>query len=189
MASLRGYRRGFCRVPGVWIDLSMGNGSGSAEAVCLLTCLLMVAVSGCGPNGPAVEMVEGVVLLDGEPVEGATIFFSPAPTDGKAQGGLPAAGRTGPEGGFQLNAVSGAKSGAGTKIGEYVVTVIKQESDAAPAPDPNAPPLPPGDIKVRDLLPTIYKLGSTSPLRATVKQGRNSYRFELSSSRAADTKN
>lgn len=189
MASLRGYRRGFCRVPGVWIDLSMGNGSGSAAAVCLLTCLLIVAVSGCGPSGPAVEMVEGVVLLDGEPVEGATIFFSPAPTDGKAQGGLPGAGRTGPEGGFQLNAVSGAKSGAGTKIGEYVVTVIKQESDAAPAPDPNAPPIPPGDIKVRDLLPTIYKLGSTSPLRATVKQGRNSYRFELSSSRAADTKN
>lgn len=185
MASIRGYSRGFYRVPGVRIALSKGNGSGSAAAV----CLLMVAVSGCGPSGPAVEMVEGVVLLDGEPVEGAIIFFSPAPTDGKAQGGLPAAGRTGPDGGFQLNAVSGAKSGAGTKIGEYIVTVIKQESDAGPAPDPNAPPLPPGDIKIRDLLPTIYKLGSTSPLRATVKQGRNSYRFELSSSRAADTKN
>ena len=144
--------------------------------------------SGCGPRGPAVEMVEGVVLLDGEPVEGATVLFSPIAENGQGPAGLPAAGRTGKGGAFHLNAVGGAKSGAGTKVGEYVVSVVKQEVDLPPAKDPNAPPAPPGDIKLRDLLPTIYKVGTTSPLRATVKQGKNTYRFELDSSATAKPK-
>ncbi|MFM8497032.1 MAG: hypothetical protein ACKOEM_16155 [Planctomycetia bacterium] len=147
---------------------------------------LIVLVAGCGPRGPTVEMVEGVILLDGEPVEGATVFFSPAPTDGQPQGGLPAAGRTGTGGSFRLNAVGGARSGAGTKVGEYVVTVVKQESDAPVALDPNVPPAPPRLINVRDLLPSVYKVGATSPLRATVKQGRNVFRFELDSKAAAE---
>lgn len=152
----------------------------------LAVCLVVATIQGCGRRGPAVEMVEGVVLLDGRPVEGATIFFSPAPTDAKAEGGLPAAGRTGADGGFRLNAIGGARSGAGTKVGKYVVTVVKQESDAPPAPDPNVPPAPPGLINVRDLLPTIYKVGATSPLRANVIKGRNTFRFELDSNAAAE---
>ncbi len=145
-------------------------------------CLLVALVCGCGPRSPRVELVEGVVLLDGKPVEAATVFFSPAATAGGGVGGLPAAGRTGPDGGFRLNAGGGAKPQAGTAVGEYVVTVIKQESDPLPAPDLEAPPRPPpADIDVRDLLPTIYKLGATSPLRATVKPGTNSFRFELDS--------
>jgi hypothetical protein len=154
-------------------------------------CLLLGVLSGCGPRGPAVEMVEGVVLLDGEPVEGATIFFSPLQADGKGSAGLPAVGQTGNGGAFRLSAVGGAgkgaRPGAGTKVGEYVVTVVKQESDPAAAanPNPDAPPAPPGEFKIRDLLPVIYKLGATSPLRATVKQGKNSYRFELDSTAVA----
>lgn len=147
-----------------------------------MLCVIAAISSGCGPRGPAVEMVEGVVLLDGEPVEGATVLFSPVATSGQGVAGLPAAGRTGKAGAFHLNAVGGAKSGAGTKVGEYVVSVVKQEVDLPPATDPNAPSAPPGDIKLRDLLPTIYKLDTTSPLRATVKQGKNTYRFELDSS-------
>ena len=174
-------RRVFCRSIGIGRSGSVG----SRPYWVMATVLLIIATVGCGPRGPAVEMVEGVVLLDGEPVEGATIFFSPAPKDGKPQGGMPAAGRTGAGGTFRLNAVGGAKSGAGTKVGEYVVTIVKQESDALPAPDPNGPPVPPGDIKLRDLLPAIYKIGTSSPLRATVKQGKNTYRFELESSAKA----
>jgi len=131
-------------------------------------------------------MVEGVVLLDGEPVEGATICFSPAQSGGKA--GLPAAGRTGAGGTFRLNSVGGARSGAGTKVGEYVVTVMKQESDPLPEPDPNAPPTV-VEIRVRELLPKAYRLPATSPLKATVKKGKNTFRFELSSSAAIGPKN
>jgi hypothetical protein len=142
-------------------------------------CVLGALVCGCGPGRPSVEMVEGVVLLDGKPIEGATVFFSPDSMGSEGQAGLPAAGRTGPDGTFRLNAGGGAKPGAGTKMGDYVVTVIKQEADPVPPPDLSAPPSLPPENQVRDLLPTIYKLGTTSPLRATVKKGKNTYRFEL----------
>jgi len=33
-----------------------------------------------------VELVKGVVLLDGKPIEGATVFFSPAAATGGQQG-------------------------------------------------------------------------------------------------------
>jgi len=144
-------------------------------------CLFVAFVCGCGPRGPQVEMVEGVVLLDGKPVEGATVFFSPGIAEADRPAGLPAAGRTGVDGSFRLYAGGGATPGAGTKVGDYIVTVIKQEADPVPPPDLNAPPPTLKQSEVRDLLPTIYKLAATSPLRATVKPGKNSYRFELDS--------
>lgn len=129
-------------------------------------------------------MVEGVVLLDGKPLEGATVLFSPIATGDAASAGLPAAGRTGPDGAFRLNAGGGATPGAGTTVGDYIVTVIKQESDPVPPPDLDKPPALPPEITVRDLLPVKYKLGATTPLRATVKKGKNAYRFELDSKAA-----
>jgi len=170
---------------GCRIDVG-GPGHVDAKAWLALAACFVVVAAGCGPRGPAVEMVEGVVLLDGQPVEGATVFFSPAPTGGKTAGGLPAAGRTGADGRFRLNAIGGARSAAGTKVGEYVVTIVKQESDAPTAPAPDIPPAPPGLINVRDLLPTIYKVGATSPLRATVITGKNTFRFELDSKAVAE---
>jgi len=170
------------------MSISLCGSGGSGRLWAVAVCLVATAVGGCGRRGPAVEMVEGVVLLDGEPVEGATICFSPAESVGKGEAGLPAVGRTGAGGTFQLNAVGGARSGAGTKVGEYVVTVMKQESDPLPEPDPNAPPTV-VEIRVRELLPKAYRLPSTSPLKATVKKGKNTYRFELSSSAVAGPKN
>ena len=146
----------------------------------LAACLLATLVCGCGRRGPRVEMVDGVVVLDGKPVEAATVFFSPVTAAGEAAG-LPAAGRTGPDGSFRLNAGGGATPGAGTAVGDYVVTVIKQESRPAPPPDLNAPPTALPEPEIRDLLPAVYKLATTSPLRATVKPGTNTYRFELDS--------
>lgn len=142
--------------------------------------LVEAAIVGCGRRGPAVEMVEGIVLLDGQPVEGATVLFSPEAAG--PEGGLAAAGRTGPDGGFRLNAAGGAKFGAGTKIGDYVVTIVKQDHDPVPPPDPDKPPSGPPNVKVWDVLPVVYKHAVTTPLRATVKKGKNSYRFELDSS-------
>lgn len=149
----------------------------------ILACSLVAALAcGCGLGGPRVEMVEGVVVLDEVPVEGATVFFSPASSHGDAARGLPAAGRTGAGGGFTLNAGGGATPGAGTKTGDYVVTIVKQEVDGIPASSTPGQPPDFSKIKVRDLLPTLYKLGETSPLRVTVKRGKNTYRFELDSS-------
>ncbi len=147
--------------------------------------LIVAAITGCGRRGPAVEMVEGTVLLDGEPVEGATVLFSPESSG--AERGLPAGGRTGRDGVFHLNAAGGAKFGAGTKMGDYVVTIIKQDHDPVPPPDPDKPPSGPPDVKVWDVLPVVYKHAITTPLRATVKKGKNTFRFELDSSATETT--
>lgn len=140
-------------------------------------------LTGCGSRGPEVEFVEGVVLLDGEAVDGATIFFIPHAEGGEAAKGLPAAGRTKADGTFRLNATAGARAGAGTAIGTYAVTVVKQEGPPIPEPDASGflPPAPP-NMEVRDVVPKVYGSADTSPLRATVVPGKNAFRFELDSS-------
>ena len=92
----------------------------SAGRRIVTTCLLAALVCGCGRRGPRVELVEGAVVLDGKPVEGATVFFSPVASAGEGAAGLPAAGRTGFDGGFRLNAGGGAKPGAGTAVSDIV---------------------------------------------------------------------
>ena len=42
----------------------------------LLSALTLFSV-GCGESGPVVEYVQGVVTLNGSPLEGATVSFSP----------------------------------------------------------------------------------------------------------------
>jgi hypothetical protein len=160
----------------------------STAACCTLlvaAALAGAALVGCGHRGPAVEMVEGLVLLDGQPVEGAIVLFSPE--SGGPDGGLPAAGRTDTNGMFHLNAAGGAKFGAGTKIGDYIVTVSKQDADPLPPQDPSKPPpSEPPNVRVWDLLPVVYKHAVTTPLRASVKKRTNSFRFELDSKAKAD---
>jgi hypothetical protein len=90
------------------------------------------------------------------PVEGATVFFSPASSHGDAARGLPAAGRTGAGGGFTLNAGGGATPGAGTKAGDYVVNIVKQEVDGIPAS--STPSQPPDFLGTEALLPNAWKL-------------------------------
>lgn len=77
-----------------------------------LACLLPV-VSGCGHK---MAKVEGIVTLDGEPVEGATVTFIP---DGS---GLQASGRTGSDGVFRL---STRTTGDGVAHGTYKVIIVK----------------------------------------------------------------
>ena len=134
----------------------------------------VVCFGGCsGGNRPLVEYVEGTVLLDGKPVAGATVSFSPLP----GESGLPAVGLTDARGIFRLSSTRGGKPEAGAVAGGYVVTVSKFESDDIVVPldpetgepiPPKTPPAPP-----RRMLPAIYEDPGTSPLRATVMKGRN----------------
>ena len=93
-----------------------------------LPVLLVIALCsfGCGQSGPSVEHVQGVVTLDGAPLEGATVFFSPKGPEGKG-----ASGMTQSDGSFTLN-MQGAKPGAGTAVGDYSVTVSKIEMPKFP---------------------------------------------------------
>jgi hypothetical protein len=89
--------------------------------VCLLTLL-----SGCGPGGPPVQYVEGIVTLDGVPVEGANVNFGPKQASEESNAALVAGGITDAQGKYTISAVSGGKIGGGTTVGEYVVSVVKK---------------------------------------------------------------
>lgn len=89
---------------------------------------------------------------------------------------------------FCLNAAGGARCHVVTTIGECMVSVTTQDHDPVPPPDPNGPPSGPPNVKVWDVLPVVYRHAVTTPLRASVKKGKNSYRFELDSSAAANPK-
>jgi len=150
---------------------------------------LVAATVGCGKGGPAVQMVEGVVNLDGQPVADASVFFSPAP----GSSGMPAAGKTGSDGRFKLTTIRSKQGGGGAVAGDYVVTVSKIQNDSPPLPsgpeDPNYgkfPPAPgPNDKpKIKYLVPQEYGDAKTSPLKATVGKGGNSgagFTFDLKS--------
>lgn len=136
-------------------------------AVCLAFLTVCLILPGCR-RGPPVVYVEGVVTMDGEPIEGANVGFSPA---GKP-GAMPAAGFTDAKGKFVLSTHT-AKFGGGATVGDYVVIVSKTI-------------IPPGEEdkdspKVVLVTPPIYQVKETSPLRAAVKNGKNRFEFELKS--------
>jgi len=56
--------------------------------VAVVFCAVGLVLSGCGPKGPELAPVEGVVTLDGQPLEGATVLFH---AEG---GGRPSTGTT-----------------------------------------------------------------------------------------------
>ena len=180
-----------------------GNGSftramtrcSSKVAVCLLAVALVFVV-GCGRAGPKVEFVEGAVLLDGEPVAGADVGFSPV------AGGLVAYGRTDSAGKFRLTTSQGGKRLGGAPVGDYAVTVVKWRNrleELGPQPDPSdgsaagkwqaeadrLNSLPPDYI-----VPKSYGEKAASPLKATVKKGRNTgpaFTFDLTSGPPSDS--
>jgi hypothetical protein len=162
------------------------------HAVGWLACgvLIIAAVVGCGKQtGPRVQFVKGVVTLDGQPLEGATVSLTP----NAGSTGLPAYGMTKAGGEYVLTSSRGGSVGAGAVAGDYLVTVTKmqivsdadigvlitrQEYDRQKRENaglvgfqPEAP-----------VVPKAYGTAETSGLRVTVKQGRNNgpeFSFDL----------
>ena len=141
--------------------------AGRRLAVCLVGLAICLILPGCR-RGPPVVYVEGVVTMNGEPLERANVGFTPVGTPGA----MTAAGFTDAKGKFVLSTHT-AKFGAGATVGDYVVIVTKTV-------------IPPGEEekdspKVELVTPAVYRLKETSPLRATVKNGKNRFEFDLKS--------
>lgn len=145
--------------------------------------VVALVMAGCGKAGPAVQFVEGVVLLDGKELEGATVGFTPV----AGTAALPAVGMTRAGGRFALTSTSGGAPERGAVEGEYTVVVVKQEVEGTgiATKDPAVPPpldAPhPRQPQVTNIVPLAYGKPESSGLRATVRSGRNTYRFELQS--------
>lgn len=143
--------------------------------IAVAACLL--AAHGCGRKGLQVEFVEGLVLIDSQPIAGASVNFTPK------DGGLPAFGRTNAKGLFRLTTQQAGRPDAGAVIGDYAVTISKYEYVL-----PNGQPPASGDydgLPQRPIVPRRFNDVNRSGLTAEVRKGggrSDRYRFELSSS-------
>lgn len=129
----------------------------------LAAAALGLAVTvGCG--GGETVPVSGTVTLDGEPLDGATIVFTPQ------EGGRPSAARTDSNGYYNLVYGRGA---AGAVPGEHLVTIstyIEEDTDSDPE-DALA-----GSA---ERVPARYNVNSE--LVENVEYGRNTIDFDLDS--------
>jgi hypothetical protein len=99
-----------------WLQVDcLLSGWGKHTALTAASILvLLVAVSGCGGKNTPVN-VEGIVTLDGEPLAGATVVFTPIGEHGQSATAL-----TESDGSFRLTNAKGEK---GALPGEYKVLV------------------------------------------------------------------
>ncbi|MBQ6828682.1 MAG: carboxypeptidase regulatory-like domain-containing protein [Thermoguttaceae bacterium] len=146
-----------------------------------------VLVSGCGAD-TGHRKTTGVVTVDGEPIEGATLVFVPA-----AQGGESGSAITDAKGAYST--VSGSV-GEGLKPGDYKVTISKREQVV----DEDMAAYEAGEITYDELqerkskqglsggapvgeslVPEIYSSAADTPLTVTVTDdaSKNKFDFDL----------
>lgn len=151
----------------------------------------LALTTGCDST-PRLETVpvSGVVTLDGEPVEGATVTFRPV----NPEQGIAASGKTDKDGVYKLTAVGAGADvkvtpGSGTVPGQYQVTVTKNvvpdrpedyeewASQSSAQGDPAAV----AAQQITYVVPRKYNRPQTSGLQVTVKDGENDIPLELTS--------
>ncbi|MDR0336060.1 MAG: DUF4198 domain-containing protein [Planctomycetaceae bacterium] len=144
--------------------------------------ILLINATGCstGKSNFRVETVEGFVTLDGSPVAGVTVGFSPVDSNA----GKPAVGRTDAQGKFVLTATQGGEFGKGTMIGKYFVSLSKETLSREPTAQELANADKTGvmpEIPIVSIIPKKYNDPQTSGLTAEVVKGKNNFSFDLQS--------
>lgn len=140
-----------------------------------MMCLALIS-GGCGrsANRPKTVKVNGVVLYNGQPVEGALVML--VATDPNGRG---AVGKTDAQGKFTLTTFD---PNDGAIPGTYNVAISKTVLEGEPPPEnpQNTGGLEPDKRIPKDLLPVKYKVAATSGLKAEIKEpGPVELRFEL----------
>jgi len=144
---------------------------------------LVAMLTGCSQGTTALQdgaaQTSVTVTMDGNPVEGASVSFTPI------AGGRSATGRTDETGTADMCTTN---TGDGVLAGDYLVSVVKTEIDPSTVvEDPQAyyaehrrPPPSPKKIAI---VPEEYGNAKKSGLTATVKlESENDINLELSSS-------
>ncbi len=128
-------------------------------ALMLAFAASLALLAGCGPKRPETMYVEGIVTLDGKPVENAAVMFSPAE-------GRPASGSTDAQGRFELQTFEPRD---GAVPGSHKVTVTLNEvSGVMPDPDGLSGEIAPGGFQVKWIVPEKYSNPDSSGLTVEV---------------------
>jgi hypothetical protein len=143
---------------------------------CCCLAVVCLVFSGCD-SGPKVSLVKGVVTLDGQPIENATVDFYPS------NGDRGSSGVTNAQGEYTLS-YSADKKGA--RPGEHKVTIkteIEEEMDYSAnsydeGNEGNSPVVAKGR---KELLSPKYYDYDKSELSAAVGLGENVINFDLES--------
>jgi hypothetical protein len=119
-------------------------------------------LAGCSKSkGPATIEVTGIVTLDGKPLDGANVLFSPGL--GSNDSRLASQTTTDGNGKFHLQThIGGGNYKSGIVPGKYDVTISKLDTSAAK--NTFSPP--------KNLLPAKYADAKTSPFKADVVAGQ-----------------
>ena len=123
-----------------------------------LSALLALLAAGCGSDGPELASVEGTVKLDGQPLEGAKVVFTPVGP------GRPAYAWTDAAGHYEL---AYTNDDGGALLGEHTVAITTHRKG-----DPES-----GVVGAPELVPAKYN--SKSELKKTVEDGENVIDFDL----------
>jgi len=145
----------------------------------LLFFTAAISMVGCGDGKLKTEPVRGIVTLDGEPLDDASVSFTP-----KNPGeGIASFGRTNAKGEYLLQTLAG-RVDAGTLPGEYIVTISKHKSIPTGRMTQEA-----GSGNLVEEMESVlifpgmakYANSHTTPFSATVVKGKNQFDFELQS--------
>lgn len=142
------------------------------------TCVLLVttAISGCGRGLPATAPVEGIVLLDGQPVAKASVVFV------AKDGGRTGSGETDEDGHFSLTTF---ETDDGALVGTHSVCVTKREitivghEPVAASPDGTSTAMMRLKTHEQWGLPKKYADPQTSGIEVEVVEGMEPLRIEL----------
>jgi hypothetical protein len=152
------------------------------DIVSLIFCwALVIAVSGCGQDPLPVQPVSGLVTYKGEPLANAAVTFATQDENGRSAPGV-----TREDGTFELTTGGARKPGA--LAGEYIVYIVKEYPVDATGKRTTAEKIAaamerlPENISSQPRMVSeipIHYSDSRSPLRATVKKGKNDFNFDL----------
>lgn len=146
---------------------------------------MVVGLVGCG-SGPEHGFLKqlvpatGRVTVDGKPLGGATVTFSP---DIESSGGRHAMATTRDDGTYELStAVPGVspEDSKGVVPGEYIVTISKiAMEDGSPFPDDIVDEYDAVSRGAKQFVPPQYTDPGTSPLKVSVAAPKAEHNFEL----------
>ncbi|GAB6187345.1 hypothetical protein JCM17478_28470 [Thermopirellula anaerolimosa] len=148
-----------------------------------LAAIVLGGACNRGSDKPKTYPVTGTVTMNGQPVPGATVTFTPKePAAPGQEGPLAASAVTDNEGKYQIGTFA---KGDGALPGEYLVSVTKYEG-AGPtgggsgSEEEYTPPVPGQEAPVpKNVLPAQYANPNTSGLSFKVEAKSNTYDITL----------